>query len=126
MNARTWLRMRVLAGSLLAVVALVYLGVRQLTGSPRPAQAAGLLLATVCAAAVIWVRLSIGVYLPWLNLMSEQPNRLKGVFTATEIPLKETHKKELIYDGKTDDVIKITYLEFGEDFTHPPAPEFLL
>jgi hypothetical protein len=60
-----------------------------------------------------------GLYLPWLNQMSEQPNRLKGVFTATEIPLKETHKKELIYDGKTDDVIKLTYLEFAEDFTQP-------
>ena len=51
--------------------------------------------------------------------ISEQPGKLKGVFVPVEVPMPETYKHELIYDGRVEDNIKITYLEFAEDFTRP-------
>ena len=57
----------VLAG-LVAAVLLCYFTVLRVTGSSRWAFFGGLLLAGLCAAGVVWFRLQMGVYLPWLLL----------------------------------------------------------
>jgi hypothetical protein len=49
----------------------------------------------------------------------EEPGKVAGIFEPVDIPLVGTQKTELIYDGRMDDVIKFTYLEFGSDFTRP-------
>ena len=60
-----------------------------------------------------------GLYYADTGRISEQPEALKGLFVPIEVPLTETFKHELIYEGRIDDNVKITYLEFGEDFTKP-------
>lgn len=49
----------------------------------------------------------------------EEPGKVAGIFEPVDIPLTGSQKTELIYDGRIDDVIKFTYLEFGTDFTKP-------
>ncbi|HEY5974294.1 MAG TPA: hypothetical protein VIU41_06080 [Geobacteraceae bacterium] len=60
-----------------------------------------------------------GLYFPGPGRVVEQNERFAGLFAAIEVPLKGTGKQQLIYEGRIDDNIKITYLEFAEDFTKP-------
>jgi hypothetical protein len=57
----------VLAGLVIAVL-LCYLAVLQVTRSPRWAFGAGAVLIGVCAVGVVWFRLRVAFYLPWLLL----------------------------------------------------------
>jgi hypothetical protein len=60
-----------------------------------------------------------GLYFSGPGRVVEQDERFAGLFAAIEVPLKGTAKQQLIYEGRIDDNIKITYLEFAEDFTRP-------
>lgn len=60
-----------------------------------------------------------GLYFGKTGRISEQPGKIKGGFVPVEVPMVDTFKHELIYEGRVDDNIKITYLEFAEDFTRP-------
>jgi hypothetical protein len=62
----------------------------------------------------------VGVITPTGRVVEiDDARKVAGVFEPIEIPLVGSQKTELIYDGRFDDVIKITYLEFGSDFTKP-------
>jgi hypothetical protein len=60
-----------------------------------------------------------GLYFAKTGRIAEYGDNLKGILVPVEVPMPETYKHELIYDGRVDDNIKITYLEFAEDFTKP-------
>ena len=60
-----------------------------------------------------------GLYFARTGLVVEEKDKMKGVFIPIDVPLNETYKHELIYEGRVEDNIKITYLEFAEDFTRP-------
>lgn len=70
------------------------------------------------------------VFKPWGELVGlitptgkivqvDEPGKVAGIFAPVEIPLPGSKKTELIYEGRLDDIIKITYLEFDNDFTKP-------
>jgi hypothetical protein len=62
----------------------------------------------------------VGVITPTGRIVQvEDPGKVAGLFEPVEIPLAGSQKTELIYDGRIDDIIKLTYLEFGSDFTRP-------
>jgi len=62
----------------------------------------------------------VGVLTPTGRVVQiDDPRKVAGIFEPIEIPLTGSQKTELIYDGRIDDTIKITYLEFGSDFTKP-------
>lgn len=52
-------------------------------------------------------------------LMATSTERFTGLFEAVEIPLEGTSRAEIIYDGRFDDMIKITYQEYGKDLSNP-------
>ncbi|GAB4300802.1 MAG: hypothetical protein Fur0034_13830 [Desulfuromonadia bacterium] len=62
----------------------------------------------------------VGVMLPEGGVIPfDEPQKLAGFFEGVEIPLPGTHKEEIIYDGRFDDMIKITYQEYDRDLSHP-------
>ncbi|MFZ2949695.1 MAG: hypothetical protein WA003_09450, partial [Desulfuromonadaceae bacterium] len=61
-----------------------------------------------------------GVYFPETGYISRQDeNMLAGLFAPAEAPLNGSFKHELVYNGRTDDNIKLIYREFTEDLTKP-------
>jgi len=61
-----------------------------------------------------------GLYFTGSGRIAEQEERLKDLFSSTEVPIKDSYKNELIYNGKNDDgMIKLTYREFSGDMTEP-------
>jgi hypothetical protein len=44
---------------------------------------------------------------------------LAGLFVPADAPLSGSFRQELIYIGKSDDIIKLIYREFAEDVTKP-------
>jgi len=62
----------------------------------------------------------VGVMFPEGGVIRfEEPQTLAGLFEGVEVPLPGTHKEEIIYDGRFDDMIKLTYQEYDRDLSHP-------
>lgn len=70
------------------------------------------------------------VFKPWgevVGIMSqeggvyplEEQGSLAGLFEQVDVPLPGSHKEEIIYDGRFDDMIKITYQEYDRDLSTP-------
>lgn len=61
-----------------------------------------------------------GLYYPGSGYIAEQDkNLLAGLFVPADTPLNGSFKHELVYNGRTDDNIKLIYREFEEDLTKP-------
>lgn len=61
-----------------------------------------------------------GVYFPETGDIAEQnKDLLAGLFAPADTPLNGSFKHELVYNGRTDDNIKLIYREFEEDLTKP-------
>jgi hypothetical protein len=57
--------------------------------------------------------------------VSEQRNRLHGLFSPIEVPLQDSYKAQLIYNGKTDSTLNLTYQEFAGNMKEPAISEGL-
>jgi hypothetical protein len=61
-----------------------------------------------------------GLYFPETGYIAKQDEDLfAGLFAPAEAPLNGSFKHELVYNGRTDDIIKLIYQEFAEDLTKP-------
>jgi len=52
-------------------------------------------------------------------------NVAKFLFGKTDIPQPGSYKRELVYNGKFKETIKISYREYRDDFTHPALDQDL-
>jgi len=66
-----------------------------------------------------------GLYYADTRRVSEQRNRLHGLFSAIEVPLQDSYKEQLIYNGKTDSTINLTYQEFVGNQKQPSVSQGL-
>ena len=66
-----------------------------------------------------------GLYYTDTGRVSKQQNRLHGLFTAIEIPLQDSYKAQLIYNGKTDSSINLTWQEFAGSLNQPAVSKGL-
>jgi hypothetical protein len=67
-----------------------------------------------------------GLYYAETGRVSEQQNRLHGLFSPIEVPLQDSYKAQLIYNGKTDSTLNLTYQEFAGDMQKPATSEGLI
>lgn len=56
---------------------------------------------------------------------SEQVNRLHGLFVYKDIPLEDSYKARLVYSGKKDSLINLTYQEFNGTMKEPALSQVL-
>jgi hypothetical protein len=66
-----------------------------------------------------------GLYYAETGRVSEQQNRLHGLFLPIEVPLQDSYKAQLIYNGKTDSTLNLTYQEFAGNMKEPAKSEGL-
>lgn len=66
-----------------------------------------------------------GLYYVDTGRVSEQQNRFHGLFSAIEVPLQDSHKEQLIYNGKTESTINLTYQEFVGNLKQPAVSQGL-
>lgn len=66
-----------------------------------------------------------GLFYADTKRVSEQRNRLHGLFSAIDVPLQDSYKEQLIYNGKTDSTIKLTYQEFVGNQKQPSISQVL-
>lgn len=60
-----------------------------------------------------------GVYYDGSKRIVMHDHPVIGMFEPVEVPMKDSYKREVVYDGRTDDIIRLTYLEFADDFSKP-------
>jgi hypothetical protein len=53
------------------------------------------------------------------NTVTLEESQRKSLFVPAEITSNGSFKEELVYDGKSDDIIKLSYREFAGDLTRP-------
>ena len=66
-----------------------------------------------------------GLYYTDTGRVSEQENRLHGLFSAVEVPLQDSYKAQLIYNGKTNSTINLTWQEFAGSQKQPAVSKGL-
>lgn len=66
-----------------------------------------------------------GLYYPDTARQSEQVNRLHGLFEYREIPLEDSYKARLVYGGKKDSTISISYQEFMGSLKEPSLSQVM-
>jgi len=66
-----------------------------------------------------------GLYYTDTDRESGQVNHLHGLFVYTDVPLEDSYKARLVYSGRTDSAISLTYQEFNGTMKTPALSQVL-